>query len=690
MTDQRRREFLRSAGAGLALAGLPFSIHKALAIPAARVTGTLADVQHVVVLMQENRAFDHYFGTFKGVRGFGDRITMPLAGGRPVWAQSDGTSDILPFHLDTTASSAMRVPGTPHTWPDAQQAWDLGRMNQWPRYKQFQSMGYYKQADLPFQFALADAFTLCDAHHCSLQGGTLPNRVVFITGTNVTPGRTQPATDQSQALIDNVNNRGAKNGLYGWPTYPERLTAGGVSWRIYQDTQRNWDGLLAPWESFAQYKDAAPGTPLYENAMRDWSLDDLRRHVGDGTLPQVSWIIPTPQWSEHPGESSPFQGAGYIQQVLDILTANPAIWSKTAFIVSFDENDGFFDHVPPPALPAYNPDGTLAGATTLDEVLGGHYYTSTIGELTATRPFGLGPRVPLYVVSPWSKGGWINSQLFDHTSVIRFLEKRFGVAEPNIPAWHRAVSGDLTSCFDFAHPDDAALPLLPDMSAATGERLIISGLPPVALPAAAQMPVQEAGARLSRALPYDLGVDASPDVAQARIGLRFANRGKVGSVLHVYDRLHLDRVPRRYTVEAGKFLADGWSVDADGGAYDLWVLGPNGFLRHFRGALSATVAALPEVSARHDAGRGELVLQIANSGTRPAQLSLTANAYRSDGPWILTVKPGQTVRHRWSLKDSYNWYDFTIAGSTANFERRFAGRVETGKDGVTDPAMAMV
>src|SRR5688572_3353654 len=158
-----RRRFLAAAGAGgAALLGSQClgSIEKALAIPAARVAGTIEDVQHVVILMQENRSFDHYFGTMSGVRGFGDRSAITLPSGKPVWFQGDGRREILPFHLDTLTTTAMRVRGTPHSWPDAHLAWDSGRFGAWPKYKEFQSMGYYEAADIPFQRALAEAFTL--------------------------------------------------------------------------------------------------------------------------------------------------------------------------------------------------------------------------------------------------------------------------------------------------------------------------------------------------------------------------------------------------------------------------------------------------------------------------------------------------------------------------------------------------
>ena len=181
-----RRKFLQSStAAATLLAAFPPSIRRALAIPANNVTGTIRDVEHVVILMQENRSFDHYFGTLKGVRGFGDRFPIPLPKGLQVWQQSDAQGKlVLPYHLDATQGNAQRVSGTPHSWKDGQAAWSGGRMDQWPRYKTTASMGYYQEAELPFQFALANAFTLCDAYHCAMHTGTNSNRLFLWTGTN--------------------------------------------------------------------------------------------------------------------------------------------------------------------------------------------------------------------------------------------------------------------------------------------------------------------------------------------------------------------------------------------------------------------------------------------------------------------------------------------------------------------------
>lgn len=684
-----RRRFLAAAGkttaAAIGLQLLPGCIQRALAVPAARVRGTIEDVQHVVILMQENRSFDHYFGTMSGVRGFGDRFTVPLESGAPVWFQSDGEREILPFHLDTTKTTAMRVPGTPHSWRDSQRAWNDGRFGAWPKHKEFQSMGYYQPADVPFQRALAEAFTVCDAHHCSIQAGTLPNRVVFMTGTNVDPDLEEPAMTEERAVVSNGNNRGQKLGTYHWTTYPERLQAAGVRWRVYQDPKDNWNGVLAPWESFEQYRSAKPGDPLYEAAMRAWSLEDLQRDVARSSLPQVSWILPPPVWSEHPGSSSPLQGASFIQRVLDILASNAEVWSKSVLIVTFDENDGLFDHVPPPAMPSYRPDKTLAGKTTLSGPDGRYYHDSEIDGVRALRPYGLGPRVPMYVVSPWSRGGWVNSQVFDHTSTIRFLEARFGVREPNISAWHRAVCGDLTSCFDFSAPDDA-LPVLPDMSHAPGEKLVLEGAA-VAVPAEQSLPRQDSGLRYSRALPYALHVHARHERGELR--LRFDNTGRAGAVLHVYDRLHLARVPQRYTVEAGKSLEDSWSTVAADGRYQLLVLGPNGFAREFAGRLSTEPElAQPEVRLEYDAARDQLVLLAANTGGAACVMRVAQHVYEQPTFELSLRSNGREVERRWCVLTDANWYDFSVrVDELPGWARGFAGRLENGQDGCSDPAL---
>jgi phospholipase C len=697
--DSSRRTFLRHAATGAALAGLPASIARALAIPAARSTGTIADVRHIVILMQENRSFNHYFGTMRGVRGFGDRHPVPMTGGRTVWQQSDGTREIPPFHLDTKTTDAMKVPGTPHSFADAQAAWSQGRFGEWPRYKNPYSMGYYRREDIPFQFALAEAFTICDAYHCSVTSGTDPNRIVFWSGSSFDPAERAQGRNCDDTRSEPNNLRCwikgalpspgysyAGNALT-WPTIPDVLEAAGIDWRIYQDPNDNWTGAMHGGLAFDSFRKATPDSGLYRRGMGDWSLDQFTRDVRDGTLPQVSWILPRKESSEHPGASTPVEGAEFTAMVLDRLTANPEVWSRTAFFLTFDENDGQFDHVPPPSPPSYDREGRLRGKSTVP--LAGHYFDDVAGRYLdptddisgKVRPWAMGPRVPMYVISPWSKGGWVNSQVFDHTSVGRFIERRFGVTIPSISPWHRAVSGDLTSAFDFAAPGDAAFPALPAVEGASAVVLAHLQRPRIMPPSAPQPLMQERGTRPSRALPYELYVDATADAGGGEIAITFANAGQAGAVFHVYDRLDLARIPRRYTVEAGKQVGDRWAVSANG-TYDLWVLGPAGFMRGFQGTAAGVP---PRLTARYDRRAPALLLAVRGGGA-PAEIVVRDDVYGAAAEERLALRPAATQKIARSAQASGGWYDITVAGE--GFAYRYAGRIETGRHGVSDPALA--
>jgi phospholipase C len=709
-----RRDFLRglsaAAGTSAALAMFPPVIRNALAIPANRRTRSLQDIEHIVILMQENRSFDHYFGTLHGVRGFGDRFPIPVADTndftkKNVWYQpaasnAAATRVVVPFHLNTTQHfEYMRVEGTPHTWPNASLAWGDGRLNDWPRYKTDHAMGYFKQEDIPFQFALANAFTICDAYHCSFQGGTNPNRLFHWTGTNDGLGRAGGPAMYNE--YDNLEHD--PDGGYTWSTYCERLEEAGVSWQIYQNMLDNFTDN--PVAGFRTFRDAVSGVAGSNPALRERGLSTrdlnlLREDVLEGRLPQVSWIVATAAGSEHPGPSSPAQGAEYTAAVIEALTADPEVWSKTVLIVNFDENDGFFDHVPPPAAPSYvswdaaAAKAELAGASTVDTT--GEYHevvaqdAAMVEQALKHKPFGLGPRVPLYVVSPFSKGGWVSSEVFDHTSVIRFIEQRFGVEEPNISAWRRAVCGDLTSTLDLSQPDDSAFSAeLPVVTEAAAKAALLEETTTPPTPEALELPTQAKGTRPSRALPYELHTHAELAADGGELCLSFANTGRAAAVFHVYDKKHLERAPRRYTVEPEKQLQGYWGLGADGGEYDLWVLGPNGYHRHFTGAVDAQVEAgiVPEIRVRYDSQRGDLSVLISNAGDVAASVVIRANAY-SDSKLELDVEPNAEIEHSFALAESSSWYDFSVTvEELPGFSRRFAGRVETGRDSISDPAL---
>ncbi len=359
--------------------------------------------------------------------------------------------------------------------------------------------------------------------------------------------------------------------------------------------------------------------------------------------------------------------------------------------------------MPSPSAPSRDAGGSPAGKTTLaDADLTPEYFTHASPAGSTTQPatkdgrvYGPGPRVPMYVISPWSRGGWVNSQVFDHTSVLRFLEARFGVAEPNISPFRRAVCGDLTSTFNFKTPNTESLPTLAGRAtraAADQLRTAQEALPQMPLPTDMQLPLQASGTRPSRALPYELHTSARC-AAAGTVELVFANTGTQGAVFHVYDRYHLDRLPRRYAVEAGKTLSDTWNALQDNlGMYDLWVLGPNGYHRHFKGDTNriADSGALPEIRVCYDIANGEVYAELLNAGAKACTFTVAPQAYRQDAAVTLDVAGGGKATRNWGLAASGQWYDFAVTcSSDPAFYRRFAGRVETGAHTVSDPAMGV-
>jgi phospholipase C len=680
-TPSDRRAFLQLAAGAVGAAALPPGVAKALALPANHVTGTIQDVEHVVILMQENRSFDHYYGTLRGVRGFGDPRPIDLPNGQPVWKQPTlgGASSVSPFHLDTKSTRAETMRDLDHSWKGSHARWK--HHDAWVPAKSSLTMGYFTRADIPFYYALADAFTICDAYHCSIFGPTNPNRMFLFTGTSGLA-----AGDSSKIVIanppeeknDNANPAEDSPEFPGlsWPTYAERLQKAGVSWKVYQEYENYGDNGLSYFKTF---RGIGPDSVLYQRG-RAWSpgstkdnakdsdgdhlIADFKKDVAADRLPQVSWIVTNYKLSEHP-QATPSDGAYFTARMIEALASNPKVWAKTVFILNYDENDGFFDHVPPPIPPL----GPAAGKSTVDMAHEDYH-----GE-----PVGLGPRVPLLVISPWSKGGYVNSQLHDHTSVIRFLEARFGVMEPQITPWRRAVTGDLTSMFDFKTPNRTPVKL-PDAS----------GLPPRAEKAKLTLPMpqvpgvaephprQEPGQRPARPLPYDFQVAGA--VKPQGLALTLANTGAAGAAFEL--RAAHGGEPRFYAVEAGKQVEDLAPAE---GRYDLTLYGPNGFLRGFRGEAGA---AGPEVSARFNPREGGLLVTLRNGGTKPLTLDIRPNAYLQAAPRLHRLAPGAEVIDVWSLKASQGWYDFTVTCAEApSFQRRLAGHGEDGKPSLSDPLL---
>lgn len=225
-------------------------------------------------------------------------------------------------------------------------------------------------------------------------------------------------------------------------------------------------------QSFQAFQRARPGDPLYDKGMLRGPRGQFEFDAINDRLPTVSWIIPTSTESEHP-DYMPAAGAAFVASKIDAIAANPEVWAKTVFILNYDENDGIFDHAVPPTPPPGTPHEFVAGL-----------------------PVGAGFRVPCILISPWTAGGWVCSQPFDHTSIVQFLEKFTGVREPNISDWRRATFGDLTAAFRFGDAK-AQPPVLPDtsgpLSLALDEAAI---LPKPVVPGPGQpLPMQEAGKR---------------------------------------------------------------------------------------------------------------------------------------------------------------------------------------------------
>ncbi|MFI6319077.1 phosphocholine-specific phospholipase C [Nonomuraea sp. NPDC050556] len=677
-----RRQFL-AIGAGVAAGSLlPPSLHRAMAMPIA--PGGLSAIKHVVFLMQENRSFDHYFGTMRGVRGFGDRNAVTQRNGKPVFDQSG----VLPFPVreaaDLVGKDLQWISALAHGWNDGQAAAAKGWHDGWIAAKSQATMTHYTRADLPLQYELADTFTVCDQYHCSVLSSTSPNRNYHVSGhTGYEPGT-------SKRAIDNAAYSENTHAGYTWSNAGEILQAAGRSWKVYHEWDNYQDNnleffarfrqiarkaLLGDFKSMDSFYGALRGANetrrqqllarleegvatltaeervLFDRGLRRVPSKTLaasfRADVEAGTLPEVSYIVPSAADSEHPSASSPIQSARITYDIIDAIASHPETWASTALFITYDENDGFFDHVPPPLPPAEQADD---------------YYNGN--------PIGLGIRVPMTVVSPWTAGGYVCSQTFDHSSTVRFLETWLGVRFPDITGWRRTVAGDLTSAFDFSGTAQRPVPAQPAPVPA------FTGRWKPAPPAQQRMPVQEEGTKPARALPYQ--PNAWARVLGNELELTLANSGRESAHLALYPYagelatpLHLDVLgvtTRRVPVPTG--------------SYDLVLTGPNGFRRSFAGSLSGEAGRV-QVSSVIDIDPRKLRVEIVNLGEARVVLTVRALAY-GDKTQTVPLRPGQYRQVVWPLEASQGWYDLEITcAGDATFHRRLMGHVENGRPSVT-------
>ncbi len=810
-----RRDFLKKSallagGAGM-IGTLPLSIQKAMAINPDPGT-TFYDAEHVVLLMQENRSFDHLYGCLQGVRGFNDPRAIRLPNNNLVWLQSDKGGTYAPFRLDIKDTKVTWMGSLPHSWEDQVEARNEGKYDRWLEVKRSGyddmpfTLGHYTREDLPFYYALADAFTICDHHFCSSLTGTTPNRLYYWSGT-----LREEQNGRSPANVENsfINYSHPAH----WKTFPERLEDHDISWKIYQNELSvgvGFEGEEASWlanftdnpiEWFSQYhvrflpahirymrqraaalrkeiptlksgsKEKEKKQRLLRyilNGLKKYNADNFkklpvkeqsihkkafttnkndpdyhrltkleyeedgesrtmqlpkgdvlyqfREDVKNDKLPTVSWLVGPQRFSDHP--SSPWYGAWYVSEVLDILTQNPEVWKKTIFILTYDENDGYFDHLPPFTAP--NPDDSTTGIcskgidTTVDFVTQKQVdaFKGTHKDPKRVSPVGLGYRVPFVVASPWSRGGKVNSQVFDSTSVLMFLEKfltkKTGrpVKEGNISDWRRAVCGDLTSVFRPYNGEEIKLPDFIEQKPFVENiynaqfkgfpsgyrklseeeiRQINEGNMKITV-----MPRQEQGIRSACPLPYELyaygglknknAFELHLEAADSCFG-EFA----AGAPFYIYNMNNFS--VRNYAVKAGDKLTDRLPVDEK---YHFKLYGPNGFFREFKGNASEENSLQIKCAyERKRLNRKKLTgnIELHFSDVQDEYLvMITDNAYRQKPVKAKINAANKTITL--DLKDHHGWYDLSVQiKDRPQFVWRFAGHVETGKESCTDPFM---
>src|SRR5277367_839696 len=771
-----RRDFLKIAAMLSGTAGVtgfvPESIQRALAIEP-EPGSTYRDAEHIVILMQENRSFDHALGTLQGVRGFNDPRAIRLANGNSVFIQTDAAGkSYAPWRLDIHDTRITWMGSIPHSRNSQVDAWNEGRHDGWLEAKRSGNhayshlpltMGHYTREDLPFYYALADAFTVCDQSYCGVMTSTTPNRSTFWTGTV----RDAQCTDSKVYMRNDQFFRGNMT----WKTYPERLHEAGIAWKFYQNDLTFTGGMTAEeqaWlsnfgcnllECFAAYKvEANPGYVAYaqeridvltgqiekdEQALstendtihetqlrarlqdnrrqleqykallsnsgealykqltsrqRDLhdaafvtngkdphfrALDSLsfsddgkdlkmnvpkgdlfyqfRKDVDEGKLPTVSWLSAPEKFSDHP--TSPWYGAWYVSEVMDILTKNPEVWKKTIFILTYDENDGYFDHAP--SFVAADPKRPVTGGASAG-IDTGLEYTYSEDELAQgvaesearSGPMGMGFRVPMVIASPWSLGGWVNSQHFDHTSTLMFLEgfiqEKYGktVCEENISPWRRAISGDLTSVFRPYDPKQASLDFLNrNKFVVSIEKARYKEIPSSYRKLTSDeieqinhspqhsslMPKQEEGICTACAIPYEQYADGGPGADGKNYEIRLSAGNHVhgakaaGAPFNVYLRNLKEAsgagrgmMAATYAVKPGDSLTRQYpfAMFADSG-YAIEVHGPNGFYRSFTGrADSRHVEARTSYEPSGKDLTGDLLVHLHNTAGEPVRVEI--------------------------------------------------------------------
>jgi phospholipase C len=675
-----RRRFLQYTGLGAAAAatvGMGAGAAAAATTPAAKglpkgFSGTIADVKHVVLLMQENRSFDHYFGTLRGVRGFGDKQVLSYPNGTTIFQQPDPARTdlgyLLPYNLTDQTDGDLD-----HSWEGDHEARNGGLWNNWVAAKSEETMGYFTRDEIPFQYAVADAFTICDGYHQGIMAPTSPNRMYFWTGTS--SGWTSNPDDYTVDFGSDADTAEVT-------TYPELLQKAGVSWQVYTNDQvgdsgsfpdfflgdygdnplwfyqqynstnsRNGGtselakrGAVTPWQTDA-------GAPALSQSHAAYVLSSFINDVKSNSLPQVSWIVAPAGYCEHPSYT-PDYGAHYVNTVLQTLFSNPEVWKNTALFITYDEHDGFFDHQLPP----------FPETSVTDEYIDG-------------LPIGPGTRVPMLIASPWTRGGYVDSNVYNHTSMLEFLATWTGVKPANVTPWRASITGDLTTAFDFKNPDFSIPGNIPTLSQTWALTQLTGGSTTPPAEGDQEMPTQEPGTRPHRPSNLQLFADVTVNRKTSAVTAALTNTGTVGGSFAVYPDDYLTFGATPFTVLPWAKRSYVWEAAATGGKYAFSVYGPDGFLTSFAGSVvpaGVNAGQIPVVTAA--LGREKLELTLANEGSEAIVYTVTPNDYEGSTKTV-TVRHGSSTTISWPT-DPYGYYDVVITTNSADgFRRRYAGRI---------------
>lgn len=351
-----RRDFIRRAS-GAGLAGLSWPLLSTTSEATAGEASSWIPIRHVLVCCNENRSFDHYFGfaPFAGAHGVPAGYSQPDGGG----------GFVAPRRLTSPLS-----PNVPHTWDAIHAEWNGGAMDGFYTTNGAGALGYYTQAELPFYYELFDNFTLCGNYFCSQLGETYPNRLYLAAATSG----------------GNTTNDISKGSLT-YPTILDLLDACGITWKVYHVGDACTVGESLVCDNMFQFFQKWQNEPR----VNAFGGEDYLSDLDSLSLPQVSFLMTNDSNGEHP----PF-GVGFgqlVQYFLIAALARSRYWARCAYILTYDEGGGFFDHVTPPVFDAY----------------------------------GAGMRVPTWVISPWARKAHIEPTLYEHSSILKFIEAVFGL-----------------------------------------------------------------------------------------------------------------------------------------------------------------------------------------------------------------------------------------------------------------------